>query len=187
MKVYVCNPGKEALEYACVCVEDDGLPYTSDRELAEKFIYSRAAAGDDFYKLEVYHMSKGDYEVYKLEHRAMEIILYQIMTDIGNPRFNKFPVGEFTMIPILNLEKDYIDEGIYALFDEWSEELDLVDSTKFKKSLRRALHILGILQLQYSSVSPSAFDKFGKSAMFDFDMKKIFDDGRGKLFTDVPF
>lgn len=187
MKVYVCNPGKQAIEDACICVEDDGLPYTSDRELAEKFIYSRAAAGDDFYKLEVYHMSKGDYELYKLEHRSMEIILYQIMTDIGNPRFNKFPIGEFTLIPILNLEKDYIDEGIYALFDEWSEELYAVDTTKFKKSLRRALHILGILQIQYSSVNSSEFDKFGKLAMFDFDMKKIFDAGQGKLFMQVPF
>ena len=187
MKVYVCNPGDEAIANACICVEEDGLPYTSDRELAERFIYSRASIGDDFYRLEVYHMPKGEYEVYKTEHRAMEIVLYQLMTDIGNPRFNKFPIGEFAMVPILNYEKDFIDDGIYASFDEWSNDLDTVDTTKFKKKLRRALHKLGILQIQYSSVNPSEFDKFGKFAMFDFDIRKIFDDGYGKLFTVAPF
>lgn len=187
MKVYVCNPGQEAIENACVCVEDDGLPFTSDKDLAERFIHSRASDGDNFYKLEVYHMPKGEYEVYKAEHRAMEIVLYQIMTDVGNPRFDKYPIGEFVMFPILNCEKDYIDEGVYASFDEWAVDLDGVDSTKFKKNLRRALHILGILQIQYSNVDPSMFDKFGKSSVFDFDMRRIFNDGYGKMFTVVPF
>lgn len=187
MKVYVCNPGIEAIENACICPEDDGLPYTSDKELAERFIYSRASSGDDFYRLEVYHMPKGEYEVYKTEHRGMEIVLYQLMTDIGNPRFNKFPIGELVMAPILNFEKDYIDDGIYSLFDEWSEDLEPVDTTKFKKKLRRALHMLGILQIQYTNIDPAEFDKFGKSAMFDFDIIKIFDNYGGKLFEAMPF
>ena len=180
MKVYLFFPSKKIMEYMNHTIDDDGVPFTTNKFVARMFDTQRNQNGE--YEFVVRQMSRESYEKMHNEYWPMEIIMYHCIDDIHDPKRDEYPESELVSVPMLRIEKDAADEGFGSTIDSWPSENYIPDIDKFKTELRKALHSLGFCTFTYTNIA----HMFNEEPNYEFNTNNWFAD-YGNYFDNPPF